>query len=42
MIKKFDVEFLEESLEFLKTIDEKARAKLIFNIDKAKYLNSHM
>ena len=39
MIKKFEVEFLEYAVEFLNTIDEKARTKLIFNIDKAKILN---
>jgi phage-related protein len=39
MIKKFDVEFLEDAFEFLNQIDEKAREKIIFNIDKAKILN---
>jgi phage-related protein len=39
MINKFDVEFLEDALEFLSKIDLKAREKLIYNIDKAKILN---
>lgn len=40
MIKdKFEIELLEDALEFLRTIDEKARYKLIFNFDKAKKIN---
>ena len=37
MIKdKFEIDFLDEAREFLRTIDERARYKLIFNIDKSK------
>jgi phage-related protein len=40
MIKdRFEVELLEEAREFLKTIDEKAKYKLFFNIDKSKKYN---
>ena len=35
-MKKFDVIFLTEAREFLLSIDEKSRNKIIFNIDKAK------
>ena len=36
MIEKFKVEFLKEVFEFLDELDEKAREKILFNIDKAK------
>lgn len=36
MIEKFKVEFLEEVFDFLDQIDEKARDKILFNIDKSK------
>lgn len=36
---KFEVEFLEEATDFLAIIDEKARDKIIYNIDKAKSAN---
>ena len=39
MNKKFEIEFLEEAMEFLDSIDPKAQEKLIFSIDKAKMLN---
>jgi phage-related protein len=40
MIKdKFEIELLDEAREFLRTIDIKARYKLIFNIDKSKKYN---
>lgn len=35
-MKKFEVIFLTEAREFLLELDEKSRAKIIFNIDKAK------
>ena len=35
-MKKFDVIILTEAREFLLTLDEKSRDKIIFNIDKAK------
>jgi phage-related protein len=39
MHSKFEVLFLEEAREFLFRLDEKARAKILYNIDKAKILN---
>lgn len=35
-MKKFEVLFLTEAREFLLSLDEKSRDKIIFNIDKAK------
>ena len=35
-MSKFQVIFLAEAREFLLQLDEKSRAKIIFNIDKAK------
>ena len=34
---KFDVAFLEEAAEFLDSLDEKVRDKIIYNITKARY-----
>lgn len=39
MKKKFTVIFLVEAFAFLEEIDEKARAKIIYNIDKATFTN---
>ena len=39
MNKKFTVSFLKEAREFLHTLDEKDRDKIIFNIDKSKLKN---
>ena len=39
MDKKFDVIFLEEAIEFLESVHEKSREKIIYNIDKASYIN---
>jgi phage-related protein len=36
MPEKFKVEFTEEVFRFLDSLDEKARDKILFNIDKAK------
>lgn len=36
MIEKFTVRFLEEAVEFLDKLDEKAREKIIYNIRKAQ------
>ena len=36
MTEKFKVEFLKEVFDFLNQIDEKARDKILFNIDKSK------
>jgi len=36
MKKRFNVEFLEEALEFIESLDEKARDKVIYNVRKAQ------
>jgi phage-related protein len=36
---RFEIELLEDAREFLFSIDEKARLKILFNIDKSKKLN---
>jgi phage-related protein len=38
---KFKVEFLEEAFEFLESLDEKAREKIIYNITKARFSNDN-
>ncbi len=35
---KFDVLYSEEVLNFLKSLDSKASAKILFNIDKCRYV----
>jgi len=37
--EKFKVRFLEEAAEFLDSLDEKAREKIIYNIRKAQVIN---
>jgi len=39
MNSKFEVLFLDEAREFLIGLDIKARAKILYNIDKSKVLN---
>ena len=39
MTEKFQVQFLEEAAEFLDNLDEKARDKVIYNIQKARFSN---
>ena len=39
MKQKFDVILLGEVWDLLNTIDEKARDKILYNIDKSKYVN---
>lgn len=39
MIKKFQVQFLEEAVQFLDSLDEKIRDKVIYNVIKAKFSN---
>lgn len=39
MKAKFEVTFLEEAIEFLERLDEKDRKKVIFNIDKSRFIN---
>ena len=39
MDRKFEVVFLDEAVEFLEEIDEKARKKIIYNIAKSSSVN---
>ena len=39
MKQKFDIILLEEVWEFFDTLDEKVKNKIIYNIDKSKYIN---
>ncbi len=39
MNPKFEIDFLEDARLFLLSLNEKARGKLIYNIDKAKQHN---
>ena len=39
MIERFEVVFLIEAIEFIEQLEEKARKKIFYNIDKARYLN---
>jgi len=39
MKAKFEVTFLEEAIYFLESLDEKDRKKIIFNIDKSRFVN---
>ncbi|MCX6183436.1 MAG: type II toxin-antitoxin system RelE/ParE family toxin [Bacteroidetes bacterium] len=39
MLKKFEVEFLEQARDFILSIEPKAKTKLLYNIDKAQFLN---
>lgn len=39
MTEKFQVQFLEEAAEFIESLDEKARDKVIYNIHKARLSN---
>ena len=38
MWRLFEVEFLEDAIEFLSNVDPKAARKIIYNIDKASYI----
>lgn len=39
MYSKFEVLFLEDSRQFLLSLNNKTRAKILYNIDKSKVLN---
>jgi phage-related protein len=39
MKARFEVEFLEEAIEFLSGLNEKDRDKIIYNIDKSRFIN---
>jgi phage-related protein len=40
MPERFQVRLLEEAVQFLDSLDEKARDKVIYNITKAKFSNN--
>lgn len=39
MEAKFDIVFLEEARSFIGSINEKAQRKILYNMDKARFLN---
>ena len=39
MKAKFRIEFLEQAVEFLESLEKKTKTKIIYNIDKASYVN---
>ena len=39
MKSKFDVIFLEQAIDFMSKLDKKARKKIYYNLDKAKFEN---
>ena len=39
MKQKFDIILLEDVWKFFDKLDEKVKGKIIYNIDKSKYLN---
>jgi len=39
MNAKFQVQFLEEAAEFLNSLEEKSRDKIIYNVTKARFSN---
>ena len=41
MTEKFKVEFLESVFEFLDQLDDKVRKKVLFNIDRSRFLNDN-
>jgi len=41
MNERFQVQFLKEAVEFIDSLDEKAREKVLYNIHKARLLNDN-
>jgi len=39
MKQKFEVIFLNDAMDFLNSLDEKIKDKVIYNIDKSKFIN---
>jgi phage-related protein len=39
MTSKFEVVFLEQAINFMSKLDAKARKKIYYNLDKAKFEN---
>lgn len=41
MEPKFNIEFLDEAVEFLESLDEKTKAKILYNIKLSQYKNDN-
>ncbi len=41
MKQKFAIEFLPEAVEFMNSLDDKAREKIYFNIKKAQFISDN-
>ena len=41
MEPKFKVEFLDEAIEFIESLDEKTQAKILYNIKLSQYKNDN-
>ncbi len=39
MKEKFEVIFLDQAIDFVESLGEKSKKKILYNIDKAKYVN---
>jgi len=39
MREKFEVVFLKQAIEFIENLDLKAKIKILYNIDKARWIN---
>ena len=39
MKSKFEIVFLEQAIDFMSTLDAKAKKKIYYNLDKAKFEN---
>ncbi len=37
MVKRFEVVFLEQAIDFMSKVDKKAKAKIYYNLDKATF-----
>ena len=37
MESRFDIVFLEQAIDFMAKVDRKARVKIYYNLDKAKF-----
>ncbi len=39
MKKKFEVDFLEEAIDFIESLEEKSREKILYNVRKVQIIN---
>ena len=39
MNRKFEIDFLEEAIEFIESLDDKARTKILYNARKSQLVN---